>query len=187
MGVEALTASRCPATEDKSTMLGPSRHATVTAAVLAFASLLAIITPGGCASPTASPGSRVPDRLSLKLYRGTQDRQFTYFVLSRDSALSFGGGRDAISRSATPVGTLSNEDRQQIWDSITRGQLTTLKNQTFAKSHRVIFEVEIKAGGSRRVFRAIDDNTANLEHLHALLFDMYSDRAYKLPQFRALR
>jgi len=166
-------------------MLGPSRHATVTAAVPAFVCLLAIIALGGCASPAVTPGSRVPNRLSLKLYRSTQDRQFTYFVVSRDNALSFGGGRDAMSRSAKPIGTLSNEDRQQIWNTITRGQFTTLKNQAFAKSHRVAFEVEIHVGGSRRVFRAIDDNAANLEHLHALLFDMYSDRAYKLPQFQA--
>lgn len=166
-------------------MPGPFRHPTVTMAVPAFACLLAIISPGGCASPAAAPGSDIPDRLSLKLYRRTQDRQFTYFVVSRDNALSFGGGRDAISRSAKPVGTLSKEDRQQIWDTITRGQFTTLKNQAFAKSRRVAFEVELHAGGSRRVFRAIDDNTKNLERLHALLFEMYSDRAYKLPQFQA--
>ena len=142
-----------------------------------------LLMPAACSAPPTEPGSDAPPPLFIKLFRTTRDRQYTLFEVSKQGELSFGGGRDAMSRVAKPVGPLTVEERQRLWDMMTRYDLTSLPNRTFAKYERVAYEVKIKADGMGCSYRAIDDEAADLEHLHEALFGMYTERTYKLPQF----
>ena len=142
--------------------------------------IIALLAVSACVSGPDATG-RQP--IALKLYRATADRQYTYFVLSRNGELAFGGGSEARTRTAAPAGTLTEAEILSIDATIERYGLMTLENRSFTKAATVAYEASIQRAGSRRTYRAIDDDAADLVHLHDLLFALYSHRAHRLPQF----
>ena len=60
----------------------------------------------GCAMPT-DDSTPVPSDLSIRLRGLFADGRCTYLVLNSKGILYFGGGRDALSRTAHPVRTLT--------------------------------------------------------------------------------
>jgi hypothetical protein len=132
-----------------------------------------------CESPPKAGG--VPE-FSLKLRSASPTRhRYTYFELSRDGQLRYGGGRDAAQRITEPVTTLTAEQRREVWEIITDHHLMDAPSSPFEKPQEVAYEVEIKQGMIGKSFRALDDEMPGVTELHDYLFRIQAEKRYNVP------
>lgn len=134
-----------------------------------------------CASVPTEPGSPAPAKLKLTFRAARTDGRVTYFEILKDGQLAFGGGQEAVHSSAAPVAPLKPEQRQAIWDIITRHRLLEAGGKFLAKAKNVTYDVTIDAGSTRHSLRAVDDEVPGLAELHQTLFDYQAAVRYKLP------
>ncbi|MCX5659319.1 MAG: hypothetical protein NTW19_06295 [Planctomycetota bacterium] len=147
----------------------------------AFAVALAALATPGCASIPSEPGSPAPPRLSLSFRAARTDGKLTYFEIAKDGQLSFAGGRDAMHGSAQPVVILAPEQRQAVWDIITRNRLLDAKGTFLAKATTVTYDLTIDPGSGRHTLRSIDEETPGLAELQKTLFEYQAKVRYKIP------
>jgi len=155
--------------------ISPLRSATC----LALATLA--IFAMGCATTNTSGAKPIPEKLSLDLRAATTDGRFTYFELASDGELKFGGGRAAALRKAARAAMLTPEQRDAIWQIITRHDLLHAKNsKMFAKAEKVTYDLNISTGGPNRSLRTIDDDVPGLKELHDHLFNLQANARYDI-------
>lgn len=156
--------------------------------VLWTAAILVALT--GCAGGSVPLSAQeVPEAFSLSIYKRTTDSRHTYMTLSRDGELAFGGGRAAMHRMASPIVTLTPEQRQAVWAIVVEHDLLHASGQAFAKAHDVAYEVEIRHRPGQftgKSFRVVDDHVPQgVQQLHDLLFEIQGQVQYQPPPLPA--
>jgi|GEM_PF-3556980 len=147
--------------------------------------LLLSLMIAGCSAPRSSALSinDVPTDLSVKVYRHLEGSRHTYLVMSPKGQLSFGGGRQAVLKTAAPVGPLTPEQRQEIWNIIVEHKLLDVKNQSaFSTGKHTTYDVEIKTdkGFGKKEFRVMDNNVpTGVKLLHDKLFEFQAQQRYR--------
>jgi hypothetical protein len=146
--------------------------------------LLALPGLAGCrsASTVEYSASVVPEDFSLSIYRRLTDGRHTYLTLSPEGELSYGPGRAALSRVATPVLTLSPAQRQQVWALIVNHHLLQTPDQGYKTAHQVAYEVTIDTSKSLSPvsFHVVDESVPPaLARLQDKLFKWQANVSYK--------
>ena len=163
-------------------LLQPSTFVTL-AMLAAFAIGCATTTNNAAKSSEAKPR---PQKLSLDLRAGTTDGRYTYFEVTDDGELKFGGGRAGAMRKAARVAVLTPEQRDAIWQIIAKHDLIHAKNsKMFARAEKVTYDLDISTGGPNHSLRAIDDEVPAVKELHDHLFDLQANVRYTLPAIQA--
>lgn len=149
------------------------------------AGLLLTLMLVGCSTgrSSAPDAASVPPDLSVKVYRHLEGSRHTYLVVNAKSELSFGGGRQAVLRTAAPVGPLTQAQMQEIWSIIVEHKLLDVKNQSsFSSGKHTTFDVQIKTdkGFSKKEFRVMDEQVPKgVRLLHDKLFEYQAQQRYR--------
>ncbi|MBI1370851.1 MAG: hypothetical protein GC162_19635 [Planctomycetes bacterium] len=142
---------------------------------------LIVILAAGCATRQAlRDGDPFPMPLTIELRTITADHRYAYYILDESGTLHFAGGRDAGVKNAAPAGTLTDEQKAQLWRLIDTGKLLDAKGSgPFEEGQNVRYELSITTGSHHASYRAIDDTVPGLADLDAALFKMQGDLRYK--------
>lgn len=126
----------------------------------------------------------VPARFELTIGMYDTQGKHTYMVVDDQGALSFAGGKAAITREPHYVLTLTPAQRQDIWSQIITSNMLATKNQMFKSPKKVAYDVEIDPGKSfnSRTFHVTDDAVPpSVVKLHDQLFELQAAVQYR-PQ-----
>ena len=122
--------------------------------------------------------------MELKLRSLTTDKRYTYFELTPDGTLSFGGGFNAINKDARPVIKLSREQLIGLQSLISRSNLLTAKvsgPQQRKASKRFHYEMSLRLDSMQNHLIVNDDLVPDLTKLHNHLFILQAQARYNLP------
>lgn len=141
--------------------------------------LIATATLVGCAAggAVAEGGEAHPTPLEVELNVSTQDGRRMAYQLRPDGTLRFAGGRQVAARDFRESGSLSIEQRQQVWQVIERNELLDAGGRLFATPDTVRYQVELRAGRRLNSFIAVDDEVPGLAELHDALEQLHRDLA----------
>lgn len=145
---------------------------------------LLVLTTAGCAPWRLADDEPMPDDLSLTVFHHGPGSLYTYFELDPGKPLRFGGGRDAVQRTARQTIPITDAQRQSLWDLIRSGQITAAPDQSFAKAQTQSFDVRISFGGRSRTMRCVDDACPSVAALHAKLLAIRAADPLDVPGFR---
>lgn len=105
----------------------------------------------GCATPPHGPDAPVPPDISLRLGGLFTNGHHTYFVLDHGGELSFGGGGDALHRTAHPVRKRTEQEQEEIWQIILGHDLPQIAPPSAGtKGEEVKWDLYLMAGGYHR-------------------------------------
>lgn len=149
-----------------------------------FASIAAIacaLTLTGCKttqtaaeSPTGVP---VPFELTFQSQR--TDGRATYYELSDDRSLGFGGGRDGRYAIARPIGKITDEQARTLWELIESHGLLEMDGESFVLDWETVrYDAKITAAGASNGFTVRDSDDPGLEALEKALFKIQGDLRY---------
>jgi len=148
-----------------------------------FLLILVILMPG-CISTNKMKSPSGIAAMELKLQSLTTDKRYTYFELTPDGTLSFGGGFNAINKNAQPVMKLSREQLIELQSLISRSNLLTVKvagPQKRKASKRFHYEMSLRLNSKQNHLIVNDDLVPDLTRLHNHLFVLQAQVRYKLP------
>lgn len=157
-------------------MPAPSRHL-----ILLFCTMLLL------ACNTTPPNLNAPQgvaAITLKLQALTTGKRYSYFELSPNGDLSYGGGFDAINRNAKLVTTLTPQQLYQLQTYIEQSNLLTAKvsgNQSRKVATTVHHELSLRVDAKNRNLVVNDDQVPAVARLHDMLFEIYAKARYNLP------
>jgi hypothetical protein len=140
--------------------------------------LLAALT--GCSGSKGYDydATTLPQRLEIELYMHNERGQAAYFELDRDGTLTFAGGKNAKRRWGDPVGTLDDEQKRALWQTIVRYDLMNARGQWFARGKQVRYECKLRAGGRVNSVNTGDDKVPGLDKLYEKLNSIRVDFQY---------
>lgn len=148
-----------------------------------IALLAALFVVAGCKttqsaeeSPTGLP---VPFELSFQSRRA--DNRATYYELSTDGSLGFGGGRDGRYAIARPIGKITNEQAAQLWAIIRDHNLLETEGESYVLKldwKTVRYDVKITAASASNSFTLADTAPTGLDALEKKLFEIQGDLRY---------
>ena len=134
-------------------------------------------------SPSVTAPSGI-EPMTIAIQALTTDKRYSYFELSPNGDLSYGGGFNAINRNAKPVTQLNSEQLFQLQTYINQSDLFTAKvsgNQSRSRSETVHHELQLKVGKRKRNIVVNDDRIPAVARVHDMLFEYYAQARYNLP------
>lgn len=136
----------------------------------------------------STPSTNTPPNgvasITIRLQALTTDKRYSYFELSPNGDLAFGGGYDAINRNAIPVTKLTAEQLFALQSYITQSNLFTAKvsgDQSRKAAANVHHELYLKVDHKGRDLVVNDDQVPAITRLHDMLFGYYAKARYNLP------
>ncbi len=142
--------------------------------LLACGLLLAACTQ----APRLDPQHPGPHELALQLLTSTHDGRITYIVLNTKNILSFGGGRQARIGVAKPVGTITQDDQQQILRIIAQYNLLHAPGRFMPQGQAVTYNCDLTVDGFHHHFACADLEVPGMDQLQAALIAIESRLHY---------
>lgn len=127
-------------------------------------------------SPTGLP---VPFEFSFQSRRA--DNRATYYELSTDGSLGFGGGRDGRYAIARPIGKITHTQAAQLWAIVRDHKLLETEGESYVLKldwKSVRYDVKIKAADASNSFTLADTAPTGVEAMEKKLFEIQGDLRY---------
>lgn len=108
----------------------------------------------------------------MDLRASTRDLQNTHFILDNRRQLFFAGGRQALIGQLKALGTITPQERQDLWDLVVKHKLFDAKSYPFTQGRTATYELTLHGMGERRSIRSVDDLAVGLSRLHRALLQL---------------
>ena len=107
----------------------------------------------GCKTTQPTPQEQaagLPAPFEIELRSVGKDGRVVYYVLEHDGKFNFGGGKIAIFRETEPLGTLTIDQRVELWRIIESQKLLEAKGEFMPRGEKINWDVKLIAGSKQR-------------------------------------